>query len=50
MKNDVCTVKLDNGLTNPFLANQGVKQGCILSSLLFNIFFPDLHGRLSDKL
>ena len=48
-ENDVCRVKLDNGLTNTFLANQGVKQGCILSPLLFNIFLADLPGRLSDN-
>ena len=47
-ENDVCRVKLDNGLTNTFIANQGVKQGCILSPLLFNIFLADLPGRLSD--
>ena len=48
-ENNVCRVKLDNGLTNTFLANQGVKQGCILSPLLFNIFLADLPGRLSDN-
>ena len=41
-QNDICRVKLEDGLTNPFLANQGVKQGCILSPLLFNIFLADL--------
>ena len=41
-QNDNCTVKLSNGLTNAFVANQGVKQGCILSPLLFNIFLADL--------
>ena len=32
-------MKLSNGLTKEFVANQGVEQGCILSPLLFNIFF-----------
>ena len=42
-------MKLDNGLTNTFLANKEVKQGCILSPLLFNIFLADLPGRLSGN-
>ena len=46
-KNDVCQVKLEDGLTKSFLANQGVKQGCILSPLLFNIFLADLPTQLS---
>ena len=45
-KNDSCQVKLDDGLTKLFYANQGVKQGCILSPLLFNIFLADLPSQL----
>ena len=34
-------IKVDNYLTPSFIANQGVKQGCILSPTLFNIFLAD---------
>ena len=48
-KNDSCQVKLDDGLTKIFYANQGVKQGCILSPLLFNIFLADLSSQLDEE-
>ena len=38
-------VKLDKGLTENIPSNSGVKQGCVLSPLLFNLFlhdFPDI--------
>ena len=31
-------VKLDDGLTQPFVTTIGLKQGCIFSPLLFNLF------------
>ena len=46
-ENDICQVKLDDGLT--FFANQGVKQGCILNPLLFNIFLADLTQHISGE-
>ena len=42
-------MKLDDGLTKIFYANQGVKQGCILSPLLFNIFLADLPSQLDEE-
>ena len=46
-ENDTCQVKISSGLTESFLANQGVKQGCILSPLLFNIFRADFSDYVS---
>ena len=40
--NDKCCVKVGNKITDVFEVNQGVKQGCILSPLLFNIFLSDI--------
>ena len=39
-KDQVC-VKIGHQVTDSFQANRGVKQGCILSPLLFNIYLSD---------
>ena len=46
---DQVCIKLGNNITNTFPVNQGVKQGCILSPLLFNIFMSDLQESLEKE-
>ena len=43
---DKVCVKVGNKITEGFQANRGVKQGCILSPLLFNIYLSDLQAKI----
>ena len=46
--NDKASVKLNGKCSTPFDVNVGVRQGCILSPLLFNIFLSDLARSLQE--
>ena len=46
--NDNCCIRVGDKITNAFMINQGVKQGCVLSPLLFNIFLSDLPELLTS--
>ena len=39
---DKSAVKIENKITQKFLCHNGVKQGCMLSPTLFNIYLSDL--------
>ena len=47
--NDRGCIKVGGKITEDFEINQGVKQGCILSPLLFNIFLADLPEALNNE-
>lgn len=46
--NDKACVKMGGKYTESFKINQGVRQGCVLSPLLFNIFMSDLAKSLTS--
>ena len=45
---DKAYLKMDGKITEAFTINQGVRQGCVLSPLLFNIFMAGLAKSLTS--
>jgi hypothetical protein len=48
-KDTVCINHPSEGVTSSFRCQQGVKQGCLFSPLLFGLYLDALEGCLDDK-
>jgi hypothetical protein len=48
-KDTICINHPSEGVTSSFRCQQGVKQGCLLSPLLFGLYLDALEGRLDNR-
>jgi hypothetical protein len=48
-KDTICINHLNESVTSSYKCQQGVKQGCPFSPLLFGLYLDALDGRLNDK-
>ena len=46
---DTASVKIGDRFSKPFKTNKGVRQGCVLSPLLFILFLSDLQAKLDSS-
>ncbi len=49
VKDTVCINQPSEGVTSSFRCQQRVKQGCLLSPLLFGLYLDALEGRLDGR-
>ena len=47
-KNTKYSIKLKNGLVDPIDSNLGLRRGCPLSPMLFNLFIEDMGNIFTD--
>ena len=47
--NTTCSVKINGSVSEVFQYNKGVRQGCVLSPLLFNLFINELPSLLEHE-
>jgi Reverse transcriptase (RNA-dependent DNA polymerase)/Endonuclease-reverse transcriptase len=49
-QNISCRIRFSNGLSEQFVSNVGVRQGCPLSPFIFGVFIEELHDRIVAEL
>jgi hypothetical protein len=49
-QNISCRIRFNNGLSDKFDSNVGVRQGCPLSPFIFGVFIEELHDRVVAEL
>ena len=47
-RDDMASIKIGDKYSEPFQTNKGVRQGCVLSPLLFNIFLSDIQEKFDN--